>query len=60
MDWFLYDNGHRHERVKIYSRQLLELMNNFFCLRIGSSTHNFSHQNFELVIDFDSEHIFTS
>ena len=26
MDWFLYDNGLRHERVKIFSKSLFTLL----------------------------------
>ena len=45
MDWFLYDNGLRHERVnlQIFSRnnpQLDKLLENFNSIVIGQSITN--------------------
>ena len=46
MDWFLYDNGLRHERVKyvaIHSYQLILILTTYLFIINSVTSANFAH-----------------
>ena len=58
MDWFLYDNGLRHERVKYLTQHIeIQAMKESFCLM--DLTELVSYAQMNILIIYPSINIFT-